>query len=209
MPNFSIICISNPGVYAGNTYTEAAKNADLYHFNDYLRTGDLVHTRDHGLQPIRWIESSTQSLSKLRGKPDLWPVRISPGALAPGCPDRDLVVSQQHRLLVSGPHVELNFGTGEALAPARSLCHLPGIEVMEPVDDVEYFHILLDRHEILSAEGAPAESLFLGEEALRSMTSEGLQELAEIFSGTHTAGSSCFGRAARLMLNAKEALTLV
>ncbi len=35
------ICISNPGVFAGNTYTEAAKNADLYHFDEYLRTGDL------------------------------------------------------------------------------------------------------------------------------------------------------------------------
>jgi fatty-acyl-CoA synthase/long-chain acyl-CoA synthetase len=35
------ICISNPGVFPGNTYTEAAKNADLYHYDDYLRTGDL------------------------------------------------------------------------------------------------------------------------------------------------------------------------
>ncbi|MFZ7091902.1 acyl-CoA synthetase [Primorskyibacter sp. 2E233] len=35
------ICISNPGVYAGNTYTEAAKNADLFHFGTHLRTGDL------------------------------------------------------------------------------------------------------------------------------------------------------------------------
>jgi fatty-acyl-CoA synthase/long-chain acyl-CoA synthetase len=35
------ICISNPGVYAGNTYTEAEKNADLYYKKKYLRTGDL------------------------------------------------------------------------------------------------------------------------------------------------------------------------
>ncbi|MEL6991250.1 MAG: acyl-CoA synthetase [Pseudomonadota bacterium] len=35
------ICISNPGVFAGNTYTEATKNKDLYHYDTYLRTGDL------------------------------------------------------------------------------------------------------------------------------------------------------------------------
>jgi len=35
------ICISNPGVFAGNTYTEADKNADLYYKEKYLRTGDL------------------------------------------------------------------------------------------------------------------------------------------------------------------------
>ena len=35
------ICISNPGVFAGNTYTEADKNADLYYKKKYLRTGDL------------------------------------------------------------------------------------------------------------------------------------------------------------------------
>ncbi len=35
------ICISNPGVFAGNTYTEAAKNEGLYHYGTHLRTGDL------------------------------------------------------------------------------------------------------------------------------------------------------------------------
>ncbi|MFY0682331.1 MAG: acyl-CoA synthetase [Thalassovita sp.] len=37
------ICVSNPGVWPGNTYTEAAKNEDLYHHGKYLRTGDLGH----------------------------------------------------------------------------------------------------------------------------------------------------------------------
>ena len=35
------ICVSNPGVYAGNTYTEADKNKDLYYQGTHLRTGDL------------------------------------------------------------------------------------------------------------------------------------------------------------------------
>ena len=35
------ICVSNPGVLPGETYTEAKKNQDLYHFDTYLRTGDL------------------------------------------------------------------------------------------------------------------------------------------------------------------------
>lgn len=35
------ICVANPGVFAGSTYTEAVKNHDLFAENIYLRTGDL------------------------------------------------------------------------------------------------------------------------------------------------------------------------
>ncbi len=35
------ICVSNPGVYPGHTYTEADKNKSLFADGTYLRTGDL------------------------------------------------------------------------------------------------------------------------------------------------------------------------
>ena len=42
------ICVSNPGVLVGKTYTEAAKNADLFADTDYLRTGDLGRLDNDG-----------------------------------------------------------------------------------------------------------------------------------------------------------------
>jgi len=169
-----------------------------------LQVGDLVSTLDNGMQEIRWIESSTIGQRRLQRQDTLQPVRISAGALGQGLPCRDLFVSQQHRILVSGSRVELLFGEAEVLATAKSLCRWPGIEVVQPSGPVEYFHILLDRHEILFAEDAPAESLFLGEEALLSMQPEGLLELAQIFADKPGALPAGFGQAARIMLRDYE-----
>ncbi len=176
---------------------------------DELQVGDRVATLDNGLQEIKWIEYSEFGRDDLAAKRNLWPVRIRKGALGPDCPNRDLFVSQQHRILVGGAKVELLFGTEEVLTSAKSLCRWPGIEIVEPTDDLRYFHILLDRHEILISEGAPAESLFLGEEALHSLSSEGLQELVEIFPDHVTRNVFSFGPAARRLLKEKEALALV
>jgi VCBS repeat-containing protein len=163
-----------------------------------LKAGDLVKTADHGPQPIRWLEGNEISPSRMKMNPSLFPVRIKAGALGQDLPHRDLYVSQQHRILVSGPSVQLNFAVTEVLVAAKSLCGWPGIDIVETDHTVGYFHILLDNHEILEAEGAPAESLYLGDEAMVSMSSDGLQELAEIFGGaefdlpegiTHTARS--------------------
>ncbi|WP_170336993.1 Hint domain-containing protein [Ruegeria arenilitoris] len=173
-----------------------------------LRVGDLVVTEDHGLQPIRWIEGRQMSAEHLRANPAMRPVRIAAGSLGPGLPKRDLLVSQQHRVLVRGPKVELLFGASEALVAAKHLCSWPGISVDTSDKPVEYMHILLDRHEILMAESAPAESLFLGEEALHTLSSDGLQELAEIFPDRPASDGMSFGRAARVILREHEARAL-
>lgn len=173
-----------------------------------LQIGDLVATSDNGLQPIRWIESSTIEAEHLQDSPALRPVRISKGSLGPGVPARDLLVSQQHRILVRGPKVELLFGTDEVLVAAKHLCTWPGIAVVETDEPVEYLHILLDRHEILTADGAHAESLFLGEETLHTLSSDALQELSAIYPDRGSDQTPGFGRAARLILRQHEARAL-
>ncbi|MEM6889816.1 MAG: Hint domain-containing protein [Pseudomonadota bacterium] len=173
-----------------------------------LRVGDLVFTEDSNLQPIRWIESNHLALATVLADPSLWPVRIRRGALGPGCPKRDLFVSQQHRMMLRSAKAELMFGAHEVLVGAKALCHLPGIDICMPTADVEYVHLLFDHHEIVDAEGAPAESLFLGEETLCAMTSDGLQELAAIFPQTDFADGFCFGTAARKIIKHREARAL-
>ncbi|WP_425046277.1 acyl-CoA synthetase [Primorskyibacter sp. S87] len=71
------ICISNPGVFAGNTYTEADKNADLYHYGTHLRTGDLGRIDEDG---YLWITGRAKDLI-IRGGHNIDPAEIEEALL--------------------------------------------------------------------------------------------------------------------------------
>ena len=146
-----------------------------------LRIGSAVQIHDGRVERIRWISASKISASDLKGNPKLRPVRITAGALGNGLPTRDLLVSRQHRMLVRSRVAERMFGAREALISAIKLTALPGIYVDESVEDVEYFHILFDQHEIILAEGAASESLFTGPEALKSVHTKARAELMQLF----------------------------
>ncbi len=71
------ICVSNPGVYAGKTYTEAEKNNDLFHFDKYLRTGDLGRIDADG---YIWITGRAKDLI-IRGGHNIDPAEIEEALL--------------------------------------------------------------------------------------------------------------------------------
>ena len=71
------ICVSNPGVYAGHTYTEEDKNADLYYFDKYLRTGDLGRFDADG---YLWITGRAKDLI-IRGGHNIDPAEIEEALL--------------------------------------------------------------------------------------------------------------------------------
>ncbi|WP_457646328.1 Hint domain-containing protein, partial [Profundibacter sp.] len=114
-----------------------------------LKTGDLVQTVDNGLQPLRWIGSRT-----VPAENTFAPVLIRKGALGN---TEDLRVSPQHRILLSGWRAEVNLGVSEVLAPAKSLINGETI-LRETGGEVEYFHIMFDRHELVFAAGIESES---------------------------------------------------
>jgi hypothetical protein len=123
-----------------------------------LNVGDLVMTKDDGLQPIRWIGRRFVNRGTLSTTPGLQPVRITEGSLGRGLPLRDIVVSPQHRMMLSGQQLELNSGLSEALIPALAMTGTPGISQFLPDEGCEYLHLLFDRHQILFCEGAETES---------------------------------------------------
>ncbi|WBL34162.1 Hint domain-containing protein [Sinirhodobacter sp. HNIBRBA609] len=145
-----------------------------------LRIGDEVLTAAGRAAEIRWI-GSRRLTRELRERPHLRPIRISAGALGPGIPSEDLIVSPQHRVLVRSPIAQRMFETDEVLVPAKHLLGYPGVGIVEDLDMVEYFHILLDTHEILISNGAETESLYLGPQFVKSAASATLREIREIF----------------------------
>lgn len=145
-----------------------------------LRVGDLVETLDHGFQPIRWIGSRKLENLELLSNRHLRPVRIRAGALGSGMPEQDLLVSPQHRMLVQSKIAMRMFGKHEVLVAAKQLVVTEGVDVEETAKSVEYFHMLFDRHQIVFAEGAMAESLYTGQEALMTVGAEALAEILQI-----------------------------
>lgn len=118
-----------------------------------LRPGDLVTTRDRGPQEVIWTGAR-----RVAGTGAFAPVRFAPGALGNRGP---LLVSPQHRVLLSDWRVRLLFGEDEVLVAAKHL--VDGAQVTRvDLPEVTYVHLLLSRHEILDAEGAAAETLHLG-----------------------------------------------
>ena len=163
-----------------------------------ITDGMLVETMDNGLQPVRRV------LSKLvEGTGHLAPVLIEAGVLGNG---RDLLVSPHHRMVVTGWRAELLTGEAEVLAEARHLVNRRHVRMM-PVAQVEYFHLLFDRHEIVFAEGAPTESYHPFAADAASLSPATLAELAALFPELGVGGQAC--RTVRPCASAAEAALLL
>ena len=147
-----------------------------------LKVADQVLTFDNGHKAIRWIGSRHLSRAQLAANPKLRPIRIRCNALAPGYPTRDLIVSPQHRVLVSSVISLRMFDREEVLIPANKLLPLNGVEVIgDALGGVVYWHILLDSHEIVWSNGTPTESLLTGPQALKAICPERREEIGAIF----------------------------
>ncbi|WP_299846427.1 Hint domain-containing protein [uncultured Roseovarius sp.] len=118
-----------------------------------LKPGDLVLTLDNGPQPLLLVSCKTFPATGRNA-----PVHIAKGALGNNA---DLLVSQQHRILIGDWRAELFFGVEQVLVAAKHMCNDDTIRIC-PGEDVEYFHLLFDQHQIVWAAGIPSESYFPG-----------------------------------------------
>ncbi|WP_281858949.1 Hint domain-containing protein [Litoreibacter halocynthiae] len=150
-----------------------------------LRVGDFVNTRDSGFQPIRWIFARRVSVWDLLADDNLAPISINAKAVGLAAEQRPLRVSRQHRLLVTGKIAQRMFGHDELLVPAKDLLGCTGVSIDTSKTAFFYFHLLLDGHHVLNANGVAAESLYLGPESLKAISSTAREELAILFPEGH------------------------
>nr|MDA8250189.1 Hint domain-containing protein [Rhodospirillales bacterium] len=146
-----------PAPVVGGTMIEVACYAEGTHLAtptgtaavETLRPGDAVLALVDGAwraQPVRWVGCTTVDLARHPRPLQAAPIRIRAHAVAPGIPRRDLLVSPDHAVFLDG-----------ALIQAQALRN--GVTVLQDMPArVGYWHIELDRHALLLAEGMPAES---------------------------------------------------
>jgi hypothetical protein len=114
-----------------------------------LAIGDLVLTSDSRAVPVRWV--GRQTLSTFFGMPEgRRPVCIAAGALGDNLPVDDLRLTTDHALLID-----------DVLVQAGALVNGSTIRRIPPSDLGERFvvyHVETENHEVILAEGAPAET---------------------------------------------------
>lgn len=180
---------------------------------EHLRVGDLIVTRDNGLQPIRWIGRKNLTQTDLGKAPHLRPIRIAKGALGHdetgrGMPNRDMEVSPQHRMLVEGVQAEMLFGSDQVLVRAKHLTHLPGIEVVRACERVSYIHIMCDTHEVIHVDNTWTESFQPGDMVQNQEAREIFGDLLHAFPELGTEAGRAGYISARVSLKAHEAALL-
>jgi hypothetical protein len=153
-----------------------------------LRSGSKILSKDGSFKTLRIPMHRKLCAQEVCDNPNLAPVRIMAGALGNGMPKRDLLVSRQHRMLVSSKVCERMFGQPDALVAAIRLTELPGVFVESVDQGVEYFHLIFDHHEVIFAEGTPTESFSPGPEALKSMSREAREEILTILPEVYDLG---------------------
>ncbi len=146
-----------------------------------LVRGDMVLTLDNGCQPIAWINHVRLRAHHLHSDPTLRPVRVRAHAFAANQPDRDMLLSPQHRVLLRGWRTELLFGTQEGLAAVVHLLDDCAVTRAMDVDEVTYIHFMCDRHEVVCADGLWAESFLPGPRAVNGLEAGPREELLKLF----------------------------
>ncbi len=172
-----------------------------------LREGDRVQTKDNGAEEIQWIGSRRMTGARLFAMPKLRPIRIRADALGGGRPDAQLLVSPEHRMLVSGDVARALFNTPEVLVLAKDLINSDSIKVDMAVREVTYIHLLLPRHQIVWANGLETESFHPESAAMSTLSETDRLRLFERFPALEIEPHT-YGDFARRGLSAPEAAIL-
>lgn len=140
---FVLANIFTPPCFAAGTAIETADGARPV---ESLAAGDLVRTISGTLRPIRWVGHRSVDCARHPEPAAVRPVSIAAHAFGPGMPARALDLSPDHAIYAEG-----------VLVPVKHLIN--GTTICEQrVKQVTYHHIELDQHDVILAEGLPAET---------------------------------------------------
>lgn len=138
-----LVNASNVICYSKGTYITTEKGDVLV---EDLVAGDMALTVSGQYAPVKWLGRRTINCKTHPNPTDAWPVCIKQGAFGDQLPKRDLYLSPLHSIYVNGHFI-----------PAIDLVNGSNI-IQEQFAEVTYFHVELPSHNVIFAEGLPAES---------------------------------------------------
>ena len=143
---------------------------------ELVRPGDLIVTRDNGLQPVRMVWSRELSSAQMAACPDLAPIRLKPRALGPMMPQKDVCLAPDHRVLVPGYRLAGQENTKSCLVEARELAGASDAAYVDrSADGLRCITLVFDTHQVFCVNGLPVES-FLPSAGAVSNLSEDLRD---------------------------------
>lgn len=153
-----------------------------------VRPGDLIVTRDNGLQPVRMVWTRGVSAADAAADPSLAPVRLKRRAIGPMMPQQDLCLAGQHRILVPGYRL--------AEIPDDRSCLIAARDIAEASDEafvdkscaeVTFYNLVFEEHQVFAANGLPVESYLPSQASLRELDDDVSKDIAALFDG----GTEC------------------
>ncbi|MBA3910332.1 MAG: type I secretion protein [Rhodobacter sp.] len=165
---------------------------------EHLEVGHRVITRDNGIQPVRWVGKTQMFLHDFQMEPHLLPVFIRQGSLGKGLPERDMMVSPNHRVLVANERSTLRYSEREVLVAAKHLT-TQGVHTVQS-SGTTYVHFMCDRHEIVLADGIWTESFQPEDHTLKGIGNAQRLEIYELFPELKTKEGRAAYKSARTTL---------
>jgi hypothetical protein len=163
---------------------------------ELISADDKVVTRDNGIQTVRWVGKSQMFLHDFQVEPHLLPIFIQQGALGKNLPERDMMVSPNHRILVMNSRTAVQFAEREVLVAAKHLA-AQGVHTVQS-SGTTYIHFMCDRHEVVLANGVWTETFHPDDTSLKGIGNAQRLEILELFPELKTkTGRASYGTARR------------
>ncbi len=153
---------------------------------EMLRPGDLVVTRDNGLQPVRRIWSRSVPVAEMLADRRRAPICFRARALGPMLPARRIMLAPEQRLLVPGYRLAGQQESAGCLVAAGDLAESAqdiarDILAASPGRKLRYFVLLFDSHQLFCADGLPVESFLATAGAVRRLRQDLRADLLDLF----------------------------
>jgi len=155
--------------YAKGTLIQTARSQKRV---ERLKIGDKVMTKAGVTRPVKWIGRRSFGGRFVMGRKDILPICVRAGALDDNVPRRDLWISPHHAMYFKSSYFKSGHFKGSyvegknfndtyregALIEAKDLVNGVSVVQSERVEKVEYFHVELETHDVILAEGALSET---------------------------------------------------
>ncbi len=149
---------------------------------ELVRPGDLIVTRDNGLQPVRMIWMREIRQLDITADPGAAPIHLCPRAVGPMMPKLDMTVAPDHRVLVPGYRLLGQEDTTCCLVQARELARSSDAAYVDTSAKISKFYtFVFDSHQVFACNGLPLESFLAGAAEIAGLKANLREELVRLF----------------------------